>query len=76
VAGDVVSLRLGRSLGRPFLERRGLGPERLARVDGFFARHGRKALFLGRFTGFLRSTMPFVVGSAGMSVRRLRPRRS
>jgi membrane protein DedA with SNARE-associated domain len=72
----VVSLRLGRSLGRPFLERHGIGPERLARVDGFFARHGRKAPFLGRFTGFLRSTMPFVAGSAGMTVRRLRPRRS
>src|SRR5262245_48153133 len=37
VAGDVVSLHLGRHLGRPFVERHGLGPERLARVDGFFA---------------------------------------
>jgi membrane-associated protein len=77
VAGDVASLQLGRSLGRPFLERHGrrvhLGAEQLARVDGFFARHGRKALFLGRFTGFLRSTMPFVVGSAGMTARRLVP---
>jgi membrane protein DedA with SNARE-associated domain len=36
-------------------------------------RHGRKALFLGRFTGFLRSTMPFVVGTTGMPVRRLVP---
>jgi len=73
VAGDVVSLQLGRGLGRPFVERHGLGRERLERVDGFFARHGRKALFLGRFTGFLRSTMPFVVGSTGMTVRRLLP---
>jgi len=69
VAGDVVSLQLGRNLGRPFLERH----VSLDRVDGFFARHGRKALFLGRFTGFLRSTMPFVVGSAGMTVRRIVP---
>ena len=77
MAGDVVGVLLGRRLGRPFIERHGrrvrLGPERLARVDGFFERHGRKALFLGRFTGFLRSTMPFVVGSAGMAVRRLVP---
>ena len=55
VAGDVVGVLLGRRLGRPFIERHGrrvrLGPERLARVDGFFERHGRKALFLGRFTG-------------------------
>jgi membrane-associated protein len=77
VAGDVVGVLLGRRLGRPFIERHGrrlrLGPERLARVDGFFARHGRKALFIGRFTGFLRSVMSFVVGSAGLPVRRLVP---
>ena len=77
VAGDMVSLTLGRRLGRPFLERRGgrigLGPARLARVDGFFARHGGKALFLGRFTGFLRATMPFVAGSSGLTARRLLP---
>ena len=77
VAGDMVSLLLGRRLGRPFLERHGgrigLGPARLARVDGFFARHGGKALFLGRFTGFLRATMPFVAGSSGLTARRLLP---
>ena len=77
VAGDVVGVLLGRRLGRPFIERHGrrvrLGPEHVARVDGFFARHGRKALFLGRFTGFLRSVMSFVVGSAGVTVRRVLP---
>ena len=77
VAGDVVSLLLGRRLGRPFLERHGarvgLGAARLARVDAFFDRHGGKALFLGRFTGFLRATMPFVAGSSGIAPRRLLP---
>jgi membrane-associated protein len=77
VAGDMVSLLLGRRLGRPFLERHGgrmgLGAGRLARVDGFFGRHGGKALFLGRFTGFLRATMPFVAGSSGLTPRRLLP---
>jgi membrane-associated protein len=77
VAGDMASLLLGRRLGRPFLERRGarlgLGPARLARVDGFFEHHGGKALFLGRFTGFLRATMPFVAGSSGLTPRRLLP---
>jgi len=75
VGGDVTSLRIGRLLGRPFIERHGarvrFGPAQLARVDGFFARHGGKALFLGRFTGFLRATMPFVAGASGVSVRRL-----
>jgi membrane-associated protein len=77
VAGDLVSLLLGRRLGRPFLERHGarvgLGAARVARVDAFFERHGGKALFLGRFTGFLRATMPFVAGSSGVAPRRLLP---
>ena len=77
VAGDLVSLLLGRRLGRPFLERQGaragLGAARLARVDAFFERHGGKALFLGRFTGFLRATMPFVAGSSGLTPRGLLP---
>jgi membrane protein DedA with SNARE-associated domain len=70
VAGDLVSFLGGRRLGRPFLELR-IGADRLARVDDFFARHGVKAIVLGRFTGFLRATMPFVVGSSGMPLRRL-----
>jgi membrane-associated protein len=77
VAGDFVSLLLGRRLGRPFLERHGprfgVGPDRLTRIDGFFARHGSKAVFLGRFTGLLRATMPFAAGSSGMRPRQLLP---
>ena len=77
VAGDVVSFLLGRRLGRPFLERHGarvgMSAARLARVEGFFARHGGKAVVLGRFTGFLRATLPFVAGSSGMALRRLVP---
>jgi membrane protein DedA with SNARE-associated domain len=75
VSGDLVSLLLGRRLGRPFLERHGsrvrVGPDRLASIDDFFARHGSKAVFLGRFTGFLRATVPFVAGSSGMRPRQL-----
>jgi membrane protein DedA with SNARE-associated domain len=72
VAGDVVSFLGGRRLGRPFLEAR-IGAERLATIDAFFARHGTKAIVLGRFTGFLRASMPFVVGSSGTALRRLLP---
>ena len=75
VLGDAVSFLIGRRLGRQFLERHGtrlrLGPEQLARVDGFFDRHGGKALLLGRFTGFLRATMPFVAGTSDMPLHRL-----
>jgi hypothetical protein len=76
-AGDVVSFLVGRRLGRPFLELHGarvrIGAAQLARVDGFFARHGGKAVVLGRFTGFLRATLPFVAGCSGMALRRLIP---
>jgi len=44
VAGDVASLLLGRRVGRRFLEAR----VNLAGVDGFFERHGNKALVLSR----------------------------
>jgi membrane protein DedA with SNARE-associated domain len=77
VAGDTVSFLLGRRLGRPFIELHGdrvrFGAEQLARVDGFFTRHGGKAIVLGRFTGFLRATLPFVAGSSGTALRRLIP---
>src|SRR3954447_15518351 len=52
---------------------RGLGPSQRARTEAFFARHGGKALVLGRFTGFLRATMPFVAGTSGVTLRRLLP---
>jgi membrane protein DedA with SNARE-associated domain len=77
IAGDVVSLGLGRRLGRPFIETHGarirFGPERIARIDGFFSRHGGKTIVLGRFTGYLRATLPFVAGSSGMALRRFLP---
>jgi membrane protein DedA with SNARE-associated domain len=77
VAGDIVSLLLGRRLGRPFLELHGgrfrVGAEQITKVDAFFARHGGKAIVVGRFTGFLRATLPFVAGSSGLTVRRLLP---
>jgi membrane-associated protein len=73
-AGDLVSFLLGRRLGRPFLERHGprmhLGPERLASVDRFYARHGGKAVLLGRFTGVIRAVSPFIAGASGLALRR------
>ena len=74
IAGDAVSFLLGRHLGRPFIERRvSRGAAHFARVDAFFARHGGKAVFLGRFTGFFRATMPFAAGSSGLGARPLLP---
>jgi undecaprenyl-diphosphatase len=42
----------------------------LARVDALFARHGGKAVLIGRFVGFLRAMAPFVAGASRMPYRR------
>jgi membrane protein DedA with SNARE-associated domain/membrane-associated phospholipid phosphatase len=70
VLGDSIGFALGRHLGRPWLLSHGrwigLRPDRLARVDRFFERHGGKAVVIGRFSAFLRALTPFVAGGSGM----------
>jgi membrane-associated protein len=75
--GDLVSFALGRRLGRPFLVRRGprigVTPPRLARVEGFFDRHGPKAILIGRFVGIIRAVAPFLAGASGLRFRAFLP---
>jgi membrane protein DedA with SNARE-associated domain len=70
LTGDNVGYWLGRRLGRPWLERHGrkigVDATMLLRVDALFARHGGKAVLVGRFIGFLRAMAPFAAGSACM----------
>ena len=77
VIGDSIGYELGRRLGRRWLlqhgHRIGVTPHRLHRVDGFFARHGGKTVFLARFVGFLRVLAPFVAGSSRMRYRQFLP---
>jgi undecaprenyl-diphosphatase len=77
VAGDLTSFALGRKLGREFLVRHGpkvhISEERIQQVEGFFERHGGKAIFLGRFVGLVRAVAPFLAGSSGMALRRFVP---
>lgn len=77
VAGDVTSFLIGRRLGRAFLVRHGprfqITPPRLAQVEGFFERHGGKAVLIGRFVGLVRAVAPFLAGSSGMKLRRFLP---
>jgi membrane-associated protein len=72
-AGDLASYTLGRRLGRRFLvthgARLGVGPDRLARVEGFFARHGGKAILIGRFVGIVRAVAPFTAGASKLPLR-------
>jgi membrane protein DedA with SNARE-associated domain len=75
--GDLVSFLLGQRLGRRFLHTRGprLGvtPARLARVEGFYARHGARAVLLGRFVGVIRAVSPFLAGASGLRLRAFLP---
>jgi membrane-associated protein len=75
--GDLVSYLLGRRLGRPFLiargPRLGVTEERLHRVEGFFDRHGPKAILIGRFVGIVRAVAPFLAGASGLRLRTFLP---
>jgi membrane protein DedA with SNARE-associated domain/membrane-associated phospholipid phosphatase len=77
ILGDSIGYELGRRMGRSWLVRSGrwvgLGAAQLERVDAFFARHGGKTVFLGRFVGFLRALAPFVAGSSRMPYRQFLP---
>ncbi len=68
--GDSVSFLLGAKLGREFLVRHGerfrITPERLERVEDYFARHGGKTILIGRFIGLVRALAPFIAGSSRM----------
>jgi membrane-associated protein len=76
-AGDLASFMLGRRLGRRFLVARGprigVSAARLQRVDDFFARHGAKAILVGRFIGIVRAVAPFLAGASGMRLRAFLP---
>lgn len=70
VVGDNIGYEIGKRLGRPWLLRHGarfgLGAEHVDKADAFFARHGGKSVFLGRFVGFARALVPFIAGSVRM----------
>ncbi|MDQ8035412.1 DedA family protein [Bordetella genomosp. 1] len=69
VVGDALSYYLGRWLGPGFLRRWPLSTQRsaVARARLFFYRYGFASVFLGRFLGPIRSTIPTVAGIMGMS---------
>jgi membrane protein DedA with SNARE-associated domain len=68
-AGDMTSFLLGRRIGRPV----GVSPDKLAKVEAFFDRHGPKAILIGRFIGLVRAVAPFLAGASGLAVRRFLP---
>jgi len=73
VLGDQIGYWVGREGGRPFVLRWGryllVTPERLARAERFFARHGGEAVFLARFVAGLRVFGALVAGISRMRWR-------
>ena len=73
VVGDQIGYWAGRKGGRPFVLRWGryvrVTPERLARAEAFFARHGGKAVFLARFFAGFRVFGALVAGISRMRWR-------
>jgi undecaprenyl-diphosphatase len=75
--GDTTSFLIGRRLGREFViehgPRFGIGHERFEKVEDYFARHGGKTIFIGRFVSLVRAFAPFIAGSSGMRYRAFVP---
>jgi membrane protein DedA with SNARE-associated domain len=75
--GDIASFALGARLGRRFIHahgpRVGMTAPRVRRVEDFYARHGAKAILVGRFVGIIRAVSPFLAGSSGLRFRAFLP---
>jgi membrane protein DedA with SNARE-associated domain len=70
IVGDNLGYLFGRKGGRRLLERPGRLEERrrslLRRGEKFFARHGGKTVFIGRWLPFLRITAAWLAGANRM----------
>ncbi len=69
IVGDAISYALGRWIGPKILRWRYLKQQRttVARARLFFYKYGFLSIFIGRFLGPVRSTIPTVAGVMGMS---------
>ena len=45
----------------------------MERVEGFFDRHGSKAILVGRFVGIVRAVCPFIAGASKLPLRSFVP---
>lgn len=73
VLGDQVAYWLGKRLGPRLLgdrRPRWVSAKHVLAAQGFFGRHGHKAVILARFVPLVRTFTPVVAGAVGMSRRR------
>jgi membrane protein DedA with SNARE-associated domain len=70
IIGDNLGYWAARKGGRPLLERhrltRGYAEKYLPKGERFFARHGGKTVFIGRFVAVLRVTAAWIAGISHM----------
>jgi membrane protein DedA with SNARE-associated domain len=73
IIGDNIGYYFGRTGGRAFVMRFGkyvfIKPEHLARAEEYFAKHGDKTVFFGRFIAVLRAWAAFLAGVNNMHWR-------
>lgn len=73
IIGDNFGYLFGRTGGRVFVERYGkyvfLKPEHLTLAEAYFAKHGNKTVFFGRFIALLRAWAAFLAGINQMNWR-------
>ena len=73
IIGDNIGYLFGRTGGRSFVVRYGryifIKPDHLALAEAYFAKHGNKTVFFGRFITLLRAWAAFLAGINHMSWR-------
>lgn len=73
VIGDSLNFEIGEHFGEYIMRnerlRRFIKPKYLRRSEIFFARHGKPAIFLGRFMPIIRTIIPFTAGVSHMKYR-------
>ncbi len=67
IIGDSIGFHVGRHFGSRWLERR--FPHKWGAVARWIARNGPIAVFLGRYSAFLRAAVPTAAGAARMPYR-------
>jgi membrane-associated protein len=62
IVGDSIGFQIGRRYGSGWLERR--FPRKWGTVSAWLLKHGPVAVFLGRYSAFLRAAVPTAAGAA------------
>jgi membrane-associated protein len=73
ILGDATSYSIGAKLGPKIFSRprsRFFKPEHMQAAHDFYEKHGGKAIVIARFVPLVRTFVPVVAGSAGMTYRR------